>query len=131
MKDTLTLIKKQTKTQEKPVITDKRRLRPNDVNTLITDNSKAKKLLHWKPKTTFEEDLAKNNPVVPQKPQTMGIRKTWMAMALLTLIQQSHTLSQRTAYQDTKEISKAKSNEKYLKVTRLRALNKARLFFSL
>jgi nucleoside-diphosphate-sugar epimerase len=59
MKDILTLIKKQTKTQEKPVTLDKTRLRPNDVKTLITDNSKAQKLLNWKPKTPFQEGLRK------------------------------------------------------------------------
>ncbi|MCK4475087.1 GDP-mannose 4,6-dehydratase, partial [Candidatus Bathyarchaeota archaeon] len=59
MKDTLNLIKKQAKTQEKQVITDERRLRPKDVKTLITDNSKAKKLLGWKPKTTLQEGIRK------------------------------------------------------------------------
>ena len=59
MKDVLNLIKKQTHTEEKEVVTDERRLRPNDVKTLITDNSKAKKLLGWKPKTTFQEGIKK------------------------------------------------------------------------
>ena len=59
MKDTLNLIKKQTKTEEKQVITDETRLRPKDVKTLIADNSKAQKLLGWKPKTTFQEGIQK------------------------------------------------------------------------
>ena len=42
MKNTLNLIKKETKTKEKQVTVDKTRLRPKDVKTLITDNTKAK-----------------------------------------------------------------------------------------
>jgi nucleoside-diphosphate-sugar epimerase len=59
MEDTLNLIKKQTKTEEKEVIIDENRLRPNDVNLLVTDNTKAKKLLGWEPHTTFQEGLRK------------------------------------------------------------------------
>jgi len=57
MKDILNLIKKETKTEEKEVIIDKQRLRPKDVETLITENRKAKKILGWKPTTTFEEGI--------------------------------------------------------------------------
>ena len=59
MKNILNLIKKETKAEEKKVAIDKRRMRPKDVEILITDNSKAKRLLGWKPKTTFEEGIKK------------------------------------------------------------------------
>jgi len=59
MKDILNLIKKETKTEEKEVAIDERRMRPKDVKKLITNNSKAKKLLKWKPTTTFEEGIKK------------------------------------------------------------------------
>ena len=41
------------------VITDKRYERPNEVHHLLGDPSKAKKLLNWEPKVSFEE-LVKN-----------------------------------------------------------------------
>lgn len=59
MDDILTLIKKKTDAEEKEIEIDEHRLRPNDVQILITDNSKAKKLLGWKPKTPFKEGLQK------------------------------------------------------------------------
>jgi dTDP-glucose 4,6-dehydratase len=57
MKEILALIKKETGTEEKQVVLDRSRLRPRDVETLVTDNSKARKLLGWTPKTTFEEGI--------------------------------------------------------------------------
>ena len=36
------------------IITDKELIRPAEVNTLLADSSKAKKLLKWKPKVTFD-----------------------------------------------------------------------------
>ena len=36
---------------------DKKRIRPFDVNKLVCDNSKARKILKWKPKISFEEGL--------------------------------------------------------------------------
>ena len=36
---------------------DKKRLRPYDVNNLIGDNKKAKKILNWEPKYSFEDGL--------------------------------------------------------------------------
>jgi dTDP-glucose 4,6-dehydratase len=59
MEDILTLIKKETGAQEKPVVLDKNRLRPRDVEILVTDNTKAKKTLGWKPTTTFEHGIQK------------------------------------------------------------------------
>ena len=59
MDDILNLIKKETDAEKKENVIDERRLRPNDVQTLITDNSKAKELLGWKPKTTFQDGLRK------------------------------------------------------------------------
>lgn len=57
MKEILSLIKKETGVQEKDVVVDKNRLRPKDVETLVTDNSKARKILGWKPETTFEDGI--------------------------------------------------------------------------
>jgi len=57
MKEVLDLIKKETKAQQKKVVTDKSRLRPKDVATLITDNSRARKILGWKPETQFSEGI--------------------------------------------------------------------------
>jgi len=59
MEDVLNLIKKETNTRKKEVILDKSRLRPKDVETLVTDNKKARKILGWKPKTTFHEGIQK------------------------------------------------------------------------
>lgn len=39
------------------IIHDKTRIRPYDVNKLVCDNSKARKILKWKPKISFEEGL--------------------------------------------------------------------------
>ncbi len=36
---------------------DKKRIRPFDVNKLVCDNSKAKRILKWKPKISFEKGL--------------------------------------------------------------------------
>jgi len=45
---------------KKSIITyDKKRKRPFDVNELVCDNSKAKKILKWKPKISLEEGLKK------------------------------------------------------------------------
>ena len=57
MKEILSLIEKETGAQEKDVVIDKSRLRPKDVETLVTDNRKARKILGWKPKTTFEDGI--------------------------------------------------------------------------
>jgi dTDP-glucose 4,6-dehydratase len=56
------------------IVYDKSRLRPYDVNRLICDNSKAQKLLGWKPEISMEEGLRKtitwikNNPVKFKRP---------------------------------------------------------------
>ena len=39
------------------IISKKDRLRPFDVNKLVCDNRKAKKILNWEPKITFDEGL--------------------------------------------------------------------------
>ena len=39
------------------ISTNKDRLRPFDVNKLVCDNRKAKKILNWEPKITFDEGL--------------------------------------------------------------------------
>lgn len=57
MKEILSLIKKETSVKEKDIVVDQSRLRPKDVETLVTDNSKARKILGWKPETTFEDGI--------------------------------------------------------------------------
>ena len=53
---------------------DKKRVRPFDVNLLICDNKKAKKLLLWEPETSFTSGLeqtitwAKENPITFKTP---------------------------------------------------------------
>jgi GDPmannose 4,6-dehydratase len=44
---------------KKYVEIDKRYFRPTEVNSLIADASKARKILNWKPKTTFKELVKK------------------------------------------------------------------------
>lgn len=57
MKEILDLIRKETGNEGKDIEVDKRRLRPKDVTTLITDNSKARKILGWKPTVKFEDGI--------------------------------------------------------------------------
>jgi len=59
MKEILNLIKKETKTEHKKVVLDKSRLRLNDVDTLVADSEKARKILNWKPKITLNEGIGK------------------------------------------------------------------------
>ena len=37
------------------VVLDKNLMRPSEVDTLLADYSKAKKILNWEPKTSFED----------------------------------------------------------------------------
>ena len=39
------------------LILDKKRIRPYDVNKLVCDNSKAKRILNWEPLVSFREGL--------------------------------------------------------------------------
>ncbi len=57
MKEILATIKREVGADEKDVVTDKNRLRPNDVKILVGDNSKARKMLGWNPKTRFDEGI--------------------------------------------------------------------------
>jgi dTDP-glucose 4,6-dehydratase len=75
MKEILALIKKETDTEKKQVILDKNRLRPRDVEALVTDNSKARKLLGWTPKTTFEEGIRKITQWYKDNSQMWGYEK--------------------------------------------------------
>ena len=59
MREVLDLIKKQVGAEEKDVVVDKGRLRLKDLEVLVTNNSKAKKVLRWTPKTNFEEGIRK------------------------------------------------------------------------
>jgi len=75
MKDILTLIKRETGDEEKRVILDKSRLRPRDVEILVTDNSKARKILGWSPTITFEEGIRKAIKWYKDNGQTWGYEK--------------------------------------------------------
>jgi len=75
MKDILTLIMKETDAEEKQVMLDKSRLRPRDVETLVTDNSKARKILGWIPTTTFEEGIRKTVKWYKDNGQMWGYEK--------------------------------------------------------
>jgi len=75
MKEILALIKTETGTENKQVALDKNRLRPRDVETLVTDNSKARKLLGWTPKTTFEEGIQKTIQWYEDNSQLWGYEK--------------------------------------------------------
>ena len=59
MKEVLNLIKKEVGADEKDVVPDRKRLRPKDVEILVADNSKARRILGWKPKTKFKEGIQK------------------------------------------------------------------------
>jgi nucleoside-diphosphate-sugar epimerase len=59
MKETLDLIKKEIGVEEKDVLVDKERLRLKDVEVLVADNKKAKRILRWSPETGFEEGIRK------------------------------------------------------------------------
>jgi len=75
METILDLIKKETHSEDKKVAVDESRLRPRDVEMLITDNAKAQKLLGWKPTTTFEEGIRKTIKWYKDNSQTWGYEK--------------------------------------------------------
>jgi len=78
MKEILALIKKETGAEQKQTIIDKNRLRPKDVGILVADNTKAKKILDWKPKVTFENGIHKTIKWYENNTQTWGYEKhTW------------------------------------------------------
>jgi len=49
---------------DRPVVLDEQRVRPDksEVMTLISDNSKARKLLGWEPRYTVEDGIAAATP---------------------------------------------------------------------
>lgn len=57
MKDILTLIKEGTHSENKQVVLNESRLRPRDLQTLVADAEKARKLLGWTPTTMFEDGI--------------------------------------------------------------------------
>lgn len=75
MKEILELIKNETGTEKKQVVPDVSRLRPRDVEVLVTDNAKAKKLLGWTPTTTFEEGIRKTINWYTQNGMIWGYEK--------------------------------------------------------
>ncbi len=75
MKEILHLIKKETNTEHKKVVLDKSRLRPNDVDTLVADFKKARKILNWKPKITLNEGIQKTLTWFNKNDQMWGYEK--------------------------------------------------------
>jgi len=75
MKEILDIIKRETEVEEKDVVVDKSRLRPKDVETLITDNSKARKILGWTPTTEFEDGIRKTIKWYIDNSKTWGYEK--------------------------------------------------------
>jgi len=75
MKDILTLINRETSAEEKQVMLDKSRLRPKDVATLVTDNTKARKILGWAPTIPFKEGIRKTLKWYLSHEQTWGYEK--------------------------------------------------------
>jgi len=75
MKDILEMIQGEIHVEDKKVVLDKSRLRPRDVDNLVTDNSKAKRLLDWRPKMTFEKGIKKTIKWYIENGQTWGYEK--------------------------------------------------------
>ena len=59
MREILEIIKKDAEVEMKEVIVDKTRLRPKDVDILVTDNTKARKVLSWEPSVSFRDGISK------------------------------------------------------------------------
>jgi dTDP-glucose 4,6-dehydratase len=57
IKRILEMIMEFTDAQMKEIVVDKSRLRPRDVELLVADNAKARRVLGWKPTVAFEEGL--------------------------------------------------------------------------
>jgi dTDP-glucose 4,6-dehydratase len=75
MNEILTLIRKETHAERKQIIHDKNRLRPRDVEILVTGNSKARKILGWKPTVEFEEGIHKTIKWYIDNKNTWGYEK--------------------------------------------------------
>jgi nucleoside-diphosphate-sugar epimerase len=75
MKEILNLIKREVGAHEKDVMVDRKRLRPKDVEILVADNSKARKILGWKPKTTLKEGIEKTVKWYINQGKTWGYEK--------------------------------------------------------
>jgi len=75
MKDILKLIQQETGAEKKQVVLDKSRLRPRDLETLVTDNAKARKILGWAPRIGFEEGIRRTLKWYINHGQTWGYEK--------------------------------------------------------
>jgi nucleoside-diphosphate-sugar epimerase len=75
MSEILELIKRETRTEDKRVVLSTERLRPRDVDTLVSSNAKARKTLGWKPSVTFEEGIRKTIQWYARNAQTWGYEK--------------------------------------------------------
>ncbi len=75
MREILELIKKEMRTEDKEVVSTAERLRPRDVDMLVSSNVKARKTLGWKPSVTFEEGIRKTIQWYAKNAQTWGYEK--------------------------------------------------------
>jgi len=75
MKEVLEIIKKEMDAEEKDVVIDEGRLRPKDVEIMITDNRKARKILGWTPTTEFEDGIRRTIKWYIDNGKTWGYEK--------------------------------------------------------
>jgi len=75
MKDVLDLIRKAADAEGKEVVVDEGRLRLKDVEVLVADNKKAKRLLGWRPETAFEEGIRKTIASYDDEGRVWGYEK--------------------------------------------------------
>jgi dTDP-glucose 4,6-dehydratase len=75
MREILELIKKEMHTEDKKVVSTAERLRPRDVDMLVSSNTKARKTLGWKPSVTFEEGIRKTIQWYSENAHTWGYEK--------------------------------------------------------
>lgn len=75
MREILELIKKEMHTEDKKVVSTAERLRPRDVDMLVSSSTKARKTLGWKPSVTFEEGIRKTVQWYSENGQTWGYEK--------------------------------------------------------
>ena len=71
----LELIKKEMRTEDKEVVSTSERLRPRDVDLLVSSTTKARKTLGWRPSVTFEEGIRKTIEWYARNAHTWGYEK--------------------------------------------------------
>jgi nucleoside-diphosphate-sugar epimerase len=75
MKEILNLVKREAGADEKHVAIDRKRLRPKDVEILVSDNGKAGRILGWKPKTKIKEGIRRTVKWYVNQGKTWGYEK--------------------------------------------------------